>query len=68
MNSPVMPDPSPLPSATVATGATGLATVLGWGAAVLATKWKVPVDVLGAGLGLVFTGLTTLWHRFIPGK
>lgn len=66
MNTPMPVDPTPVPSPVTATAATGLSAILGWGAMVLAQKWSIPIDVVGGGLGLLFTGLTALWHRAIP--
>lgn len=69
MNSPdPVHDPSPLPSAASAATATAASTVIGYGAMLLAQKYRVPIDVVGAVLGLAFTGLTALWHRLVPSK
>lgn len=62
----VVSDPSPLPSATAVTTATAASTVLGFLASLGAAKLGVPVDVIGAALGLIFTGVTSLWHRAAP--
>lgn len=67
MNTPLN-DPSPLPSVGATSTVTGISAILGWGAMFLANKWHLPVDVIGGVLGLVFTGLTSLWHRYVPSK
>lgn len=58
----VLATPNPGPAAV--TGAAGIAAVLGWGATVLGAKWGMPPEVVGSIIGVAFTGLTTLWHRF----
>lgn len=62
---PITPLTVVTPSASAQTTATGAAIVLGYGAAVLANKYHVPVEVTGAALGGLFTGLTALWHRLV---
>lgn len=55
---------TPNPGPVALGGATGISVLLGWGVSVLAAKWHVPVEVLGAGLTGLATVGTSLWHRF----
>jgi len=58
----VIATPNPGPGAL--TGATGLSVLLGYGVSLLATRWHMPTEVLGAGLAGLSTIGTSLWHRF----
>jgi hypothetical protein len=71
MNVPTPAPPAPivvntLPTVTATTTASGISAVLGYGALWLAGKYQIPAEVVGGVLGLVFTGLTSLWHRIMP--
>lgn len=55
---------TPNPSTAQTAGASGISILLGWGAMVLGAKWKIPPEVIGAGLTGVATVATTIWHRF----
>lgn len=59
---------TPNPSPSVLAGATGISVLVGYGLSILATKWHIPVEVLGAGLTGITTIGTSIWHRFFgPG-
>jgi hypothetical protein len=55
---------TPNPSGGAVASAGGLATLIGWGASILAAKYGIPVPVVGAVLGGVATVGTSIWHRF----
>lgn len=55
---------TPNPGPIALTSASGLSVLLGWGAATLAARYKVPPEVIGAGLSGLATVGTSLWHRF----
>lgn len=57
-----------LPSGSATVSATAVSSLIGYGTALLAAKYKIPFEVVGAALGVVFTGLTSLWHRIMPVK
>jgi hypothetical protein len=59
---------TPNPNATQLTSASGISVLIGWAASVLAARYKIPIEVLGAGIAGITTIATSVWHRFFgPG-
>jgi len=55
---------TPNPGPIAVTGATGISVVLGYVAMLLGAKYKIPAEVVGAGLTGLASVATSIWHRF----
>jgi hypothetical protein len=55
---------TPNPTIAQTGGAASISLLLGYGASLLAAKYKVPIEIIGAGLTTLATIGTTIWHRF----
>lgn len=55
---------TPNPTIAQTSAASGISLLLGYGASLLAAKYKVPIEIIGAGLTTLATIGTTIWHRF----
>jgi len=72
MNSP-QPVPQPVPtlitapSASATSTSIAASTVLSYIVGLAAAKFKIPIDVIGAGLGLLISAGMALFHRIAGG-